>query len=1008
MKRYRLNSTLYVKWKVIVNNYSYDNLTLFLIDPRHNKTKMSFYIEEDSIICFTFYGEDQKYSGKYSLSLIANYKESNQQIIDAIDVFTLVPFLDEEDDTVYIDTNDILTVGIQGDSAYQSWLNIGNEGSEKDFIDSLKMKWSDLSESDIEYFRQPAIDAANKLEDKVNSLIEEAKPVLEDLPDQVSANLTKVEAAISELDSVKDSVSDKLSDLDSKFSDLSDSLQNSFSSQSVTLSDKIDTNLQKLNLDANKAIQSTNKAVSDTESKVKQFEKDIKQSISDNKNSVSALTVKIDSKLYSIETKVDNEISEMKSTINSEISIIDTSLNNKLSALENKVDNITVPDVDLTEVNSSINKNKKSISDMKDKIDIFDSKVSNIQGQISDIKSAIDNLDIPETDLSEINNQIIILNNSLNSYSNQIKIINKQISNLDSKYTEIDNLVNSIDSCICDLTDIENELSYIKAKYESYENRILTLELKPGFELKFNEIFVRLCDIERKLLSKSSIELRLESLENRIKGDGTVSDYDDLEIRTEIASIKEQITALEATDVDTTTVNTKLADLEERLLFLENKEDRPCDLLNGLVTNLNTQVGSIVQTHQEDIQELIDITDELKAQIAILQEETGNNNGEYNIDNMFPVQYYGEPRLSSYSLPDNPDTSNYSPLEPTESGVGAISFNVDYIKPANVIEFNVKIDTPDQITKNGVIKISFNGYLSGNTDSSVTIYAAITFIEYKKISETHSIQKIRINIPNISETNNVIFCNNPDIITLHFIMTSDYEVQYETVSATDSTPLINFYNTEYPDGVLPDESETETTIEDLVSLYNMLRNRIIVLENKTDNDTVYNDSYVLSQINFLINRFEELDLDVYDDTEIKNSIIKIQAKLDILQQGIIDNNNQVKQTVNVLTQKVINLEKNLITDIEEEINVTINKVNENSDSIYNLTDTVNNNRIEYLDKTSKIENSISNIESEISKLHNYDDTDIRELISGLENRIQTIETSIISILNRLSILENEN
>lgn len=239
-------------------------------------------------------------------------------------------------------------------------------------------------------------------------------------------------------------------------------------------------------------------------------------------------------------------------------------------------------------------------------------------------------------------------------------------------------------------------------------------------------------------------------------------------------------------------------------------------------------------------------------------------------------------------------------------------------------------------------------------------------------------------------------------------MTSDYEVQYETVSATDSTPLINFYNTEYPDGVLPDESETETTIEDLVSLYNMLRNRIIVLENKTDNDTVYNDSYVLSQINFLINRFEELDLDVYDDTEIKNSIIKIQAKLDILQQGIIDNNNQVKQTVNVLTQKVINLEKNLITDIEEEINVTINKVNENSDSIYNLTDTVNNNRIEYLDKTSKIENSISNIESEISKLHNYDDTDIRELISGLENRIQTIETSIISILNRLSILENEN
>ena len=58
MKRFRLQSTLYVKWRVIVNNYSYDNLTLFLIDPRHNKTKVKYTIEEDSVVCFTFYGED--------------------------------------------------------------------------------------------------------------------------------------------------------------------------------------------------------------------------------------------------------------------------------------------------------------------------------------------------------------------------------------------------------------------------------------------------------------------------------------------------------------------------------------------------------------------------------------------------------------------------------------------------------------------------------------------------------------------------------------------------------------------------------------------------------------------------------------------------------------------------------------------------------------------------------------------------------------------------------------
>jgi len=94
MQRFRLNSDLYVRWKVSVNNYSYEDLSLFLIDSRMNRTKISYSVEEDDIICFLFRGEEQKYSGEYSLSLIANYKKPNQQVIDAISAFKLVPFLD--------------------------------------------------------------------------------------------------------------------------------------------------------------------------------------------------------------------------------------------------------------------------------------------------------------------------------------------------------------------------------------------------------------------------------------------------------------------------------------------------------------------------------------------------------------------------------------------------------------------------------------------------------------------------------------------------------------------------------------------------------------------------------------------------------------------------------------------------------------------------------------------------------------------------------------------------
>lgn len=160
MKNIRLGKDITIKWKVQPLT---DELTLILVDSRANKIKLDYIIEDGSIVA-KYLGKEQKYFGTYSVICYLNFNKENQSVIDRKYAFKLVCDTDNEDSVIELE-DDEFSVGVKGDSAYKIWLNLGNTGTEEDFINSLKYV---LTDEDKEQFKQPAEQAAKELTDKVN------------------------------------------------------------------------------------------------------------------------------------------------------------------------------------------------------------------------------------------------------------------------------------------------------------------------------------------------------------------------------------------------------------------------------------------------------------------------------------------------------------------------------------------------------------------------------------------------------------------------------------------------------------------------------------------------------------------------------------------------------------------------------------------------------------------------------------------------------------------------
>lgn len=149
MLRRRINKDIPVRWRVKTNGQDEAlegrDLTLILTDRYGNKTVLPFSVTDTNRISFTWYGKDQKCLGEYVLTLLENAGKEKASALDVTDFVTLVQYTTmeggETEDNLEIESVNLegnITANGRGESAYEVWLSLGNEGTEQDFIDSLK------------------------------------------------------------------------------------------------------------------------------------------------------------------------------------------------------------------------------------------------------------------------------------------------------------------------------------------------------------------------------------------------------------------------------------------------------------------------------------------------------------------------------------------------------------------------------------------------------------------------------------------------------------------------------------------------------------------------------------------------------------------------------------------------------------------------------------------------------------------------------------------------------
>lgn len=152
MRNIRIGKDITCRWKVAVNGdegTSLDgmNLRLVLHDPFGNHPELPFGLEKNTVT-FMLAAGLQAGTGRYSVTLFAE-KDGKHTALDACDFVRLVSTTCEEDPSQgkwpeSVDLAGSIALGVQGDSAYQSWLNQGHEGSESDFLEWLRTPSSEI------------------------------------------------------------------------------------------------------------------------------------------------------------------------------------------------------------------------------------------------------------------------------------------------------------------------------------------------------------------------------------------------------------------------------------------------------------------------------------------------------------------------------------------------------------------------------------------------------------------------------------------------------------------------------------------------------------------------------------------------------------------------------------------------------------------------------------------------------------------------------------------------
>lgn len=183
MKKIRFGNDIPIAWTINRNDQPEDftgkELRLTMIGTS-GTTEVTDYTVEGNVLRWMFWGKDQHKPSTYHFCLVENGGEEGMFTIDTCDVLRLVGRSCAADDcdgpfTVQITSNiddkgvtcsSVITVPANGLSAYEIAVMHGFEGSEEEWLASLKgekgdaFTYSDFTPGQIADLKKPAVDAA--------------------------------------------------------------------------------------------------------------------------------------------------------------------------------------------------------------------------------------------------------------------------------------------------------------------------------------------------------------------------------------------------------------------------------------------------------------------------------------------------------------------------------------------------------------------------------------------------------------------------------------------------------------------------------------------------------------------------------------------------------------------------------------------------------------------------------------------------------------------------------
>lgn len=145
MQKIRIGKDIRVRWRILTNGADAPledrDLRLEIVDF-YDRRAHDFRIEEGNRVVFVFAGSEQRHLGRHTFTLWENRGKEGQTVVDSCSGVELVPTTCREAcgglEPCEVDLCSILEAGVKGDSAYETWLSQGHEGTEDDFLAWLR------------------------------------------------------------------------------------------------------------------------------------------------------------------------------------------------------------------------------------------------------------------------------------------------------------------------------------------------------------------------------------------------------------------------------------------------------------------------------------------------------------------------------------------------------------------------------------------------------------------------------------------------------------------------------------------------------------------------------------------------------------------------------------------------------------------------------------------------------------------------------------------------------